>query len=210
MNNFNGQLGQDIFVANYFDFLKDGQFLEIGAGHPLKQNNTIFLEKELNWRGVSVENNPTVKGYWKNFRSNELISKDAYEIDYKELLDDNYDNEIIHYLSLDLDEEIRGCVDILPMLPFDEYEFLVITIETDFYDNKNEGNKQKQRDFLSKDYELVFPDVVLALHGEIEDWWIKKNIFEEKPIKKFDKSAYLHYQDGLRKWGFLEGINEYI
>jgi len=197
---FNSQLGQDVFIANYFNFLRGGQYLEIGAGHPQKGNNTYALEKELNWKGLSVENNPEVRGYWGNFRKQPLVCEDAFELDFGYLLGEYKFDKTIHYLSLDLDENIRTCYDCLIGLPFESYDFLALSVEHDYYDNQNVDTRNAIRYFLhDNNYELVFADVSLEGHGSIEDWWIRKDIYEENPIEPL--AGQLFHQ-GLKTWKY--------
>ena len=54
------QYGQDKFIAEYFKFMKDGVFIDIGANDGKTLSNTHFLEKELLWRGIAIEPSPKV------------------------------------------------------------------------------------------------------------------------------------------------------
>jgi len=52
------QSGQDVFVARELDYMRHGQFLDIGAHDGESYSNTLYLEKELDWSGVCVEPHP--------------------------------------------------------------------------------------------------------------------------------------------------------
>jgi len=49
------QNGQDAFVLDYFNFKKDGVFVDIGAHDGFSFSNTYVLEKNYNWKGICIE-----------------------------------------------------------------------------------------------------------------------------------------------------------
>jgi FkbM family methyltransferase len=49
------QIGQDINVLEYYNFKKNGYFIDIGASDGINESNTYLLEKEYNWNGICVE-----------------------------------------------------------------------------------------------------------------------------------------------------------
>ena len=59
-DNYMSQYGQDKFIAEHFNFLKNGVFIDIGANDGKTLSNTYFLEKELSWSGLAVEPSPKV------------------------------------------------------------------------------------------------------------------------------------------------------
>ncbi len=55
------QKGQDKFLnEQIFNNKKNGFFIEIGAHDGISFSNTYYFEKNLNWRGICVEPNPTI------------------------------------------------------------------------------------------------------------------------------------------------------
>ncbi|WP_430910993.1 FkbM family methyltransferase [Methylobacterium sp. sgz302541] len=56
---FVGDLGQDAWVARVFAGQRGGYFLDFGAFDGKDMSNTLYLERELGWRGICVEPNPT-------------------------------------------------------------------------------------------------------------------------------------------------------
>jgi len=55
---FLSHTGQDRWVAEVFNYKKTGYFLDFGGFEGLLHDNTFYLEKFLNWRGILVEPNP--------------------------------------------------------------------------------------------------------------------------------------------------------
>ena len=51
------QAGQDLFVLAALNGKRNGIYIEVGAGPSVLHNNTLLLETEFNWKGVSVEIN---------------------------------------------------------------------------------------------------------------------------------------------------------
>ena len=52
------QLGQDRFIDEYFEQKENLTFLDIGAHDGITISNTLFLEKQRNWKGMCVEPQP--------------------------------------------------------------------------------------------------------------------------------------------------------
>jgi FkbM family methyltransferase len=46
---------EELIIRHFFDDKKNGTFLDVGASHYQKENNTYYLEKTLGWSGVAVE-----------------------------------------------------------------------------------------------------------------------------------------------------------
>ncbi len=61
---FTGQYKQDQYI--YEEFFKNrnspGTFIEVGADDGLRFSNTLFFEKELNWKGLCIEPKPSIFG----------------------------------------------------------------------------------------------------------------------------------------------------
>ncbi len=52
------QHGQDGFLEKFFNYKKNGKFIDIGAYDGVTFSNTYYLEKVMGWRGICVEPNP--------------------------------------------------------------------------------------------------------------------------------------------------------
>ena len=64
------QAGQDLFALELFG--DEGSYIDIGAGVPIKDNNTYKLEVEHNWKGYSVEILEHYKDLWKNCKERKI------------------------------------------------------------------------------------------------------------------------------------------
>lgn len=56
MNKYHGQFGQDKFLnENIFKGKRNGFFVDIGANDGITISNTLFFERELDWKGICFE-----------------------------------------------------------------------------------------------------------------------------------------------------------
>ena len=176
------QCGQDIFVYNILN-KNNGTFLDLGCYLPKNINNTYLLELN-GWSGISLD----IIDYseeWKE-RKNKFIQQDCMNVNLDELLDSNYDNKVIDYLSLDM-EVLGDRFKLLEKIMETSYEFKVITIEHDSYLSEDYVNVEKlpQRKLLKeKGYILVCGDVSQKQYPTLfyEDWWVNSkyfNVFRE-------------------------------
>jgi len=56
-----GQHGQDVAVAKFFDFQKNGFFVDLASNDAVWASNTFMLEQNFDWKGICIEPNPI---YW--------------------------------------------------------------------------------------------------------------------------------------------------
>ena len=49
------QLAQDLNVISFYNNMKNGYFIEIGASDGISLSNTYLLEKKYNWNGICIE-----------------------------------------------------------------------------------------------------------------------------------------------------------
>ena len=88
------QARQDEFVIHMMNG-KIGEYLEIGASHPIDISNTFALEK-IGWTGLSIDISDSCKQVWEEKRINPLVIADALTFDYPK-------KKRIDYLQLDVD-----------------------------------------------------------------------------------------------------------
>ncbi len=173
------QASQDRFVyLLLYEVLNkqdDGYYLEIGAGHPIDGNNTYLFEKNLGWKGVSIDIDKASQKVWYSVRQNSLLIEDATQSDYKSILKSF--PQVIDYLSLDIDGNYDS---VLQRIPFNEHIFKVITIEHDFYRFGDKYRRGERMILESLGYYLLCSDVSLFYNGRdcvFEDWWIHPSAF---------------------------------
>ena len=61
------QLGQDLWVLNKLNWIRNGYFVEFGATDGVLLNNSWLLEKYFDWNGICAEPNPK---FLKNLKTN--------------------------------------------------------------------------------------------------------------------------------------------
>jgi len=177
------QVFQDIFVLSILDGKRNGSFVEIGGADPIQNNNTLLLEKEFNWSGVSIDFNKDLSKKYNETRPNiDNICANALYLDYNEIFNSKFENNIIDYLQLDIDpsENTYKC---LLKIPFNKYKFRVITYEHDHYNDISQSYRKKSREFLlKKGYKLLVNDISLDGDASFEDWWIHPELIDENII----------------------------
>jgi FkbM family methyltransferase len=186
-NNFS-QIYQDMYVLSMHNGKMNGTYLEIGAGDYKNGNNTYLLETEFNWSGQSIDINKNFVNYFNKNRNNNCICSDATNIDYLDLLKNNYETENIDYLQLDCDPP-NITFDILTKIPFEQYKFGVITYEHDFYNDVTGSYREKSRKFL-RDYGYILIAGNISPYTDkypFEDWWIHPDIIDENIWKIFKR-----------------------
>ena len=130
---------------------------EIGAGHPQDGNNSYIFEKNLGWKGISLDIADT-RDIWYSVRQNSLLVEDATTADYQSILKPF--PQIIDYLSLDIDSSYDI---VLQKIPFNDHIFKIITIEHDFYRLGDEFREKERKFSASLGYYLLLPGCII--HG---------------------------------------------
>tara|TARA_R110000824_G_scaffold356846_1_gene544109 strand:- start:232 stop:909 length:678 start_codon:yes stop_codon:yes gene_type:complete len=135
------QIGQDIWVIESLKHKKNGFFLDVGCGHPIKLSNTFLLEKQYDWSGIGIDIDlSSCLTTWGTVRNNtKTYEHDALTIDYIKILEENNAPEFIDYLSMDL-EPAELTLECLYKIPFDKYKFKTITFETDRFREEQDLN----------------------------------------------------------------------
>ena len=169
------QCNQDLFALLANKGKKEGFYLEIGSGDPELHNNTCLLEREFNWKGISIDKafGPTQR--FKALRQNICLQTDALTIDYNEVLKQYNAPKVIDYLQIDVDPPQTLSMDVLLKIPFDTYKFNAITFEHNYYENQDV--REKSREYLkSKNYKLVVSDVCFYEDKSYEDWYVHSSV----------------------------------
>lgn len=187
------QIGQDKFVLEMLKDKREGVFVDIGGGHPVRINNTHLLETEYEWSGISVDLGPpsayychglSLHGYrnlWSQERKTPIICGNALHLDYSDLFKQHSLPATIDYLSVDLHPP-SVTYECLLKVPFSEYKFNVITFETDHY--AGSATRDPSRKYLQEQgYVLVksLPPVPSeeypwGPHEEQDDCYVHKSL----------------------------------
>jgi len=197
---FNGQALQDKFVCNVLNYKTNGFFVEIGSHDYIKHNNTYYMEKQLNWKGIMIDIDNTCLPNWKIYRENSIhVINDATKIDYAKLFIDNDVPKIIDYLQIDLDVCNRSTLDVLEKLDktiFDNYNFSTITFEHDIYTGNFYDTQELSRQiFSNRGYVLVFPNIscnYLGKESVFEDWYVNPNTVNMDYVNKIKTNYSLN------------------
>ena len=160
---------QDIFVAEILNRKENGYYVEIGSNEPTLGNNTYLLEKNYNWQGLSLDNEPSVTNRFNNLRKNKAILADATTFNYLKYFEENNFPKQIDYLSIDVDgnyrfdgtRETNNSLLSLITLPLTTYRFSIIHYEHDVCGNyKNIETRDAQREILtSLGYSLLISNI---------------------------------------------------
>jgi len=196
------QLNQDAFAENICRNVEhgNGYFIDIGAAHPIIINNTYMLEKKRGWNGLSFDigdkhthkcedlggDIDAYKERWESCRDTKIIIGDATKLDYRKIFKENNVPKVIEYLSMDLEPK-EVTLEALKLIPFDEYQFKVITYETD--EKRGDNCVAPSREIFEKYGYTLYASV----RGQ-DDFWVKKDLI--------DCEIYERIKQGfLRKYG---------
>lgn len=164
------QAHQDLFVRYMLDFKQDGIYVEVGAAEPKQSNNTYILEKDLGWRGFSLEIDEKLSEEFNAIRRNKCICADATNFDFKRAFAEKSYPSRIDYLSLDIDPA-SVTYSTLETLPLNDYRFSVITYEHDNYTSGPEF-MLNSRELLERYGYVRVVSNVLCCGRDFEDWYI--------------------------------------
>lgn len=167
---------QDSFVISTLNSLRKGFWVEYGCQGPIKGSNTHVLELEYEWKGLSLDIEPSFLAEWDGVRNTDrLVCADALKIDHEKLYAEHNVPNVVDYLSLDI-EPPDATWECLQKIPFDKYIFKVVTYEHDSYRGYP---KEPSREFFSERGYVRVPDnIVRGFHGGIlnaEDWYIHES-----------------------------------
>ena len=60
---------EELVIRDFFQDRRGGFFLDVGAGQPISDNNTYYLEKHLAWTGIAVDALPELAEKWRRKRA---------------------------------------------------------------------------------------------------------------------------------------------
>lgn len=186
-----GQLYQDLFVLCLTNGKRGGKYLEIGAYHSQELSNTLLLERDFGWKGVSVEIDKDRAEEFNVNRTNPIIAGDALTVDYSLWAPHELD-----YLQVDC-EPAATSLAILKKVLNDGVRPNIITFEHEFY-SEGPSVMMESREFLAGfDYELLVDQVALGEGCAFEDWYVRRGVFDEELLAKM-RSVTGHDQVSVR------------
>jgi hypothetical protein len=181
LNSSYSQVWQDIFVLTILQGKRNGTYLEIGAENPDVINNTYLLTTQFNWKGVSLDCIKQYQVLWAEQRpDSKFILCDALTVDYKKILDENYNGQkVIDFLQCDIEPSVNTFT-ALKRIPHNEYRFRVVTFETDLYTGGESPRiREESRKFLfDLGYEMIVGDVLVDGGNPYEDWWVAPELVD--------------------------------
>ena len=91
------------------------------------------------------------------------------------------------WITVDIDEK---STEVLKKLPFDKYNFKVITIEHDYYIHGDKYRNEQRKILYENGYLCICPDVLVPISSDtkpncsFEDWWIHKTLYVYETMQK--------------------------
>lgn len=183
-------LKQDIFAAKMSNHKT---YIEIGANHPIKKNNTFLLEKEYNFKGYSVEIEKKYINDWnRSNRNNICYFEDAIETNHIKYIQENNLGKRLGYLSIDIEPPANTFSALINIIE-QGLEFDCITFEHDRYQSNINFDPIVKKYLTCKGYNVAVEDVFtqkkLKSPGKkkkiltkcfLETWFVKNDIDFEK------------------------------
>ena len=62
------QSQEELIIRDFFQDRKNGVFLDVGAATPVRNSNTCYLERHLDWSGIAIDALPEYAESWKRRR----------------------------------------------------------------------------------------------------------------------------------------------
>lgn len=190
------QSGQESFVLHMLNYKKKGYFLEIGAYDGIDLSNTYCLENVYGFKGLAIDINYRFAIRYNRKRSNPCIRRDATKINYRKLLVKHGFPKVIDYLQIDI-EPAQNSLKCLKAIPFDDYNFRVITFEHDVYSSvENVGVKAEAFEILTRAGYTRIAEDVCNLGNPFEDWYVYKNLLPRQDIHELPSNVnFMNYFD---------------
>lgn len=184
------QLKQDIFALQT---AKNKTYIEIGASHPRKINNTFLLEQQ-GWKGFSVELDTNKKEDWEKDidRQNKIYWANAISFNYVNAAKENNLNMHLGYLSIDI-EPPKNTFSALQTIIEQGLSFDCITFEHDKYQSQVDYDPIVTEYLINKGYKVAVENVFRIRKYRVpnqkkktnkkcymETWYVNEHIFFEK------------------------------
>jgi FkbM family methyltransferase len=73
------QINQDRLALQYFNFKRNGYFIDIGANVAKALNNTYLMESQYDWNGICIEPNTKVIPHLQEHRKCKIVNIGVYD-----------------------------------------------------------------------------------------------------------------------------------
>lgn len=160
------QFKQDLFALQAS---KNKTYIEIGASHPRKINNTFLLEQQ-GWKGFSIELDSKKKSAWDkdNERTNKIYWEDAIAFNYINAVKENGLDSHIGYLSVDI-EPPENTFAALKRIIEQGISFDCITFEHDKYQSQINYDPIVTEYLSNFGYKIAVSDVFVKYKYRVPD-----------------------------------------
>lgn len=173
-HDFYSQAGQDIFVALLTKGKTGGKFIDIGAAHPIKINNTFLLESKYGWSGHLIEIDNELCELLRSERTSRVVQCDATIVNYHEIFEKE---GFIDYVSCDIDGE--NTITVLKMMPISLENVGIVTFEHESYRLGDSIKERSRKIMLDLGFYLLCADVKNQ-GNSFEDWYVNPNVYDVK------------------------------
>lgn len=207
---FKGQHLQDKFVIEYFNYKRNGVYIDIGAYDGVQLSNTYILEKHFDWTGICFEPMEHQFEKLKDNRKNSInYNCAAYNTDGEETFtfvkSDNYP-DMLSGITKDITfNHMSGILSETKRLNIEQVKTTVSTMRVD---NVLEKHNIKHVDFLSIDTEGSELEILKSIN--FNNTKIKliilENKFNENDIRQFLNEKGFRF---LQKVG-IDDVFEFI
>ena len=171
------QAGQDLFAYELFG--KNGNYIDIGCGEPMRMNNTYLLETFYGWKGYGIEYNEDPKKNWELCveRKNKVYWTDALNFNYTKALKENKILQDVDYLSCDIDPQESTFL-VLKKVINENIKPKLITFEHDKYKEKKNYDAMAREFLLPKGYKIGIENVYSNFKKNkiFETWFLREDI----------------------------------
>ena len=164
------QAGQDLFVLSVLNGKRGGKYLELGCWEPIEINNTYLLEAQFGWTGISYDIDAGSVSRFPVCRRNPAFARDCTNLDFDQI--ENILGTDIDYLSIDL-EPADTTLQCLKHIPFDRFQFKVITFEHDKYRFGDQVKNESRNILQQAGYDMVVSELGEPASNPFEDWYVK-------------------------------------
>tara|TARA_B100000427_G_scaffold163917_1_gene136266 strand:- start:47 stop:607 length:561 start_codon:yes stop_codon:yes gene_type:complete len=159
-----------------------GNFVEIGAGHPVISNNTALLESRYGWNGIGFEIKETEADLYNDNRKAPVALGDATTADFDLLFEEVKLGPVFDYLQVDC-EPSRVTFDAMLKVNLDKYQFATITFEHDKYNDGPAVQEESRKYLEERGYVLIADDISVDDQHPFEDWWAHPDLVPSHTIE---------------------------